>query len=153
MRYTNKQRQELYNYFFKYVQDLFYFESRMWETLSIEKRNRKDLERQKKNGVKGLKFHGFKSTPTGYILKISNESNSFTFGIHGSDLKNESSLFSLFGRFEYKPNMEALKYQSVNEYSFKCNFHDSFSSNTMSEAKARIRAYISSILGGLECSH
>ena len=148
MKLTPKQNQELYNYFFKHIQDLFFFDVGS-SYLSEAKFYEKDKERQIRNGVDGLEFHGFKSSPQGYILKVSSENNSFTFSIHNSDLKNESSLFSIFGRFEYKPNFDSLKYQSVNEYSFKCNFHDSFSYDNMTEAKRKIRAYISAILGGL----
>jgi hypothetical protein len=153
MRYTNKQRQELYNYFFKYVQDLFYFESDA-VYISQDRQAKKDKERRIKNGVDGLTFHGFKSTPIGYILKISSEKNSFTFSIHDNSLKEEDRMFSLFGRFEYvnafsEANKKNLIYSNVNMYSGKCNFHDSFSSDSMSDAKRKIRAYVSAILGGL----
>ena len=151
MKLTPKQNQELYNYFFKYVQDLFFFDSQAEYPLSKDKQAKKDKERQIKNSVDGMKFHGFKSDGFGgYTLKLSSENNSFRIHVHGDELKNESSLFSIFGRFECKPNFEALRYQSVNEYTFKCNFHESFSPDSMSDAKRKIRAYISAILGGLK---
>ena len=149
MKYTNKQRQELYNYFFKYTQSRFFIEN-------SQGNSKAQKAHVTKNGVDGLEFGGLKSDKNGgYTLKITSPKNSFTFSIHGSDLLESGGMFSIFGRFEHvdrfnEINKNNLEWYEVNVYSGKCNFHDSFSTScTMTDAKQRIRNYFHAILGGL----